>query len=95
MVFDAVTNSTSHTLSLTPFKKRMGIGKRAPRSDKPESPEALLIFTDRLPTKQQAIELLVAEAMRRARGNQSTAATILDTTHQALSKWLKSRGTPE
>jgi DNA-binding NtrC family response regulator len=90
MVFDAATKSTSHSLSLTPFKNHMGFGEQVPRSDMPEE---VLIFTEKLPTKQQAVELLVSEALRRARGNQSTAAHLLGISHQALNKWLKHRGT--
>jgi DNA-binding NtrC family response regulator len=90
MIFDAVTKSTSHSLSLTPFKEHMGIGEQASRYDPPEE---LLIFTEKLPTKQQAVELLVFEAMRRAQGNQTTAAHLLGISHQALNKWIKRKGT--
>ena len=47
-----------------------------------------LIFPRTLPTIKQAAKLLVAEAMRRAKGNQSVAAGMLGITQQALSKRL-------
>jgi DNA-binding NtrC family response regulator len=86
MVFDAVTKMTSHSLSLSPFKEHMGIGEQAPPS---EQTEELITFKEKLPTKQQAVDLLVSEALRRAHGNQSIAAHLLGISHQALSKWLK------
>ena len=42
-----------------------------------------------LPTIKEATEMLVAEAMNRAGGNQSIAARILGITPQALSQRLK------
>jgi transcriptional regulator with PAS, ATPase and Fis domain len=46
-------------------------------------------FPRSLPTIKQATKLLVAEAMKRAKGNQSVAAALLGISQQALSKRLK------
>ncbi|WP_217645485.1 helix-turn-helix domain-containing protein [Oceanisphaera psychrotolerans] len=48
-----------------------------------------------LPTLQQAGELLVAEAMRRAQGNQSLASRLLGISQPALSKRLKKSATED
>jgi DNA-binding NtrC family response regulator len=48
-----------------------------------------LVFPRKLPTIKQAADLLVAEAMKRANGNQTIAASMLGITQQALSKRMK------
>ena len=52
----------------------------------------LVVFKERLPTLSQAQELLIAEAMKRAKGVKSTAAMLLGITPQALGKRLQRRG---
>ena len=59
----------SEILSLSTFKRVMGISEQLP-AWKADSVEALLGFREKLPTIKQAGELLVDEAMRRAKGNQ-------------------------
>jgi len=51
----------------------------------------LLAFSDRLPTLDQAAELLIDEALKRANDNQSIAAGMLGISHQALNKRLRQR----
>jgi transcriptional regulator with AAA-type ATPase domain len=46
-------------------------------------------FPRSLPTIKRATKWLVAEAMKRAKGNQSVAAALLGISQQALSKRLK------
>ncbi|SDB04820.1 two component, sigma54 specific, transcriptional regulator, Fis family [Desulfonatronum thiosulfatophilum] len=53
--------------------------------DNPPS-EKIMLFPDPLPTMDQAIELLVREAMRRAHGNQAAAARMLGISRQAMHK---------
>jgi len=85
MIFDAVTKQASTTLPLVPFKEAIGIrAQKAPA----RPPDKLLGFTEKLPTIKQAIDLLIAEAMKRAQGNQSLAAGLLGISHQALNKRL-------
>jgi DNA-binding NtrC family response regulator len=89
MIFDAVTKHSSGVLSLAPFKKFVGLkGTMVPAREQDE----LLIFTEKLPSLKQADALLITEAMKRARGNQSLAAGLLGISRQALSKRLASRG---
>jgi len=47
---------------------------------------------EHLPTFGEAAELLVEEAMSRAKGNQTIAARLLGISQPALSKRLKLRG---
>jgi hypothetical protein len=47
-----------------------------------------IVFPRDLPTIKQTTKLLVAEAMSRAKGNQSIAASMLGISQQALSKRL-------
>jgi DNA-binding NtrC family response regulator len=88
MIFDAVTRQASGTLSLAPFRKATGISA----GKSPSLPSGRLVtFSDTLPTLKQMQELLVEEAMNRARGNQSLAAVLLGISHQALNKRLQRR----
>ncbi len=48
-----------------------------------------ILFPPALPTPRQAVDALVAEAMRRANGKQSAAARLLGITQQAIAKRLK------
>lgn len=93
MVFNAVSLHKAHKLSLDSFKRAIGYD----RDDYPiletesaeEDSSELLSFADRLPTLDEAGHLVVTEAMRRAQGNQTLAATLLGISRQALSKRLK------
>lgn len=94
MVFDAVSLHKAHKLSLDSFKKNMGLQlKDAEHIDIPSTLDSEqidpLAFNERLPTLDEAGQLVVAEAMRRAEGNQSLAASLLGISRQALSKRLK------
>lgn len=88
MVYDSVSRQSSPTLSLTDFKA--GIQRETPQ-EPGESAPAVLAFSDRLPTIDQAEELLIDEALKRASGNQSIAAGMLGISHQALNKRLHQR----
>jgi DNA-binding protein Fis len=46
------------------------------------------LFPDRLPTLTEAQDALIAEALRRADGNQGLAAGMLGLSRQALNKRL-------
>ena len=48
-----------------------------------------IVFPGKLPNLKEVTRLLVAEALRRSRGNQARAAALLGISHQALSKRLK------
>lgn len=91
MVFDAVSRHKSGPLALKPFKSHIGQEQEAPKA--PSEPQNqgsnAIIFPQSLPTIKQANKLLVAQAMKRAKGNQSIAAAMLGISQQALSKRLK------
>jgi len=89
MIFNAVSRQSEKMLSLKPFREAMG---RDAHLLSKEQQEELVVFKERLPTLAQCSELLVAEAMRRARGVKSTAAMLLGVTPQALGKRLQRMG---
>jgi DNA-binding NtrC family response regulator len=92
MVFDAVSRHTSKMLSLDVFKAHIKKEGGSPVSLKTEdNNDLLMLFPGKLPTIKQATELLVEEAVKRSRGNQSVAAQILGISQPALSKRLKKR----
>ena len=87
--YDAVSVHKQRMLSMDSFAE--AIGRRpadapAPAGDEERSPFAGLAH---LPTFGEALELLAAEAMSRAGGNQTLAARLLGITQPALSKRLK------
>ncbi|MEJ2201040.1 MAG: helix-turn-helix domain-containing protein, partial [Desulfuromonadaceae bacterium] len=62
-----------------------------PQDKKPSDStvESFLTFHEKLPNLKQAADLLVAEAMRRTKGNQALAAKLLGITPPSLSARLK------
>jgi len=95
LVFDAVSRHRGGILSLNVFKSHIQRyqSREGSQLEKPVSSTGgdlgLITFSTKLPTIKQAAQLLVAEAMKRANGNQSVAAGLLGITQQALSKRLK------
>jgi DNA-binding NtrC family response regulator len=89
MVFNAVSLHLAGKLSMDAFKTV--IFERQPalageaEGQEPPGPGSLL-FPERLPTLKQAEDALVEEALRRAGGNQSIAASMLGITRQAMNK---------
>lgn len=94
MVFDAISQHQSKTLSLDRFKSH--IQAAGPRSKEAlgavEGGASAYALFERLPTLAEAPKLLLAEAMRRAEGNQSLAAQLLGITQSGLNKALKRAG---
>lgn len=86
MVFDAVSKHKSGTLSLAAFRRVIGPGTTIPINGREQQ---AVSFSERLPTIKQITELLVAEAVKRSKGNQSIAARLLGITRQALGKRIK------
>ena len=93
MVFDAVARHDGGLLSLQSFKATIAEGP--PTLQDGAEPAALTslsaLFPDRLPTLSEAQEALIAEALRRAEGNQGLAAGMLGLSRQALNKRLTRR----
>ena len=86
MIYDAVSKHKSGTLSLAGFRKVIGQGATIPIDGRDEQ---AVSFSERLPTIKQVTELLVAEAVKRSKGNQNIAAQFLGITRQALGKRLQ------
>ena len=88
MAFDAVTLCKGSRLEVSNFH-RMGLdGGSPPHPHEDDSPTGVR-FGDPLPTLKLCANLLVEEAMRRADGNQATAAAMLGITRQALNSRLR------
>ncbi|MDH3998063.1 MAG: sigma 54-interacting transcriptional regulator [Desulfuromonadales bacterium] len=94
MIVDAVSSHAGGKLSMKVFKQRMAgsdeINNALLRS---EGIEVLWPFPEGqpLPSFAQADELLITEAMSRAKNNQGIAAGLLGVTRQALNKRLQKR----
>lgn len=94
MVFNAVSCHTSGILSMESFRKSIE-HKRKSMSLESEwgtaSPQEhfFLKYSQPLPTLLQAEDLLIKEAMKQARGNQSMAAQLLGISRQTLIRKLK------
>ncbi len=91
MVFDAIAQNNNGILPLNVFRNHIS---RAQLNQSKihiiDHNEGIPItFADPLPTIKQATRMLVEEAMHRAGHNQSTAASLLGISQQALSKRLK------
>lgn len=92
MVYDAVGAHRSKILSMKRFKMRMeGSGKSgaAVYSHHAMSPGLSFLSGKHLPTIEEATRLLISEAMKRTRGNQSMAAQMLGISRQRLARNLK------
>ncbi len=93
MVHDAVSVHKSRVLSLETFKRKMGVmtGVRKTRGGPDEDACGSNIFvpTEPLPHIHEIADLLVNEAMKRAKGNQSIACRLIGISQPALSKRLK------
>jgi DNA-binding NtrC family response regulator len=91
MVFDAIAQHKSGILSMTPFLKAMGRFESDSSMQPEETEESTNMFSAlaTLPSPEQAVKLLLDEAMKRAKGNQSMAARLLGMSQPALCKRLK------
>jgi DNA-binding NtrC family response regulator len=89
MVHDALARAGDGPLSLEPFETWMGRRRPAPT---PPAADAVRFprypGKSPMPTLKEAEELLIAEALRRADGNQAQAAAFLGITRQALNRRL-------
>jgi DNA-binding NtrC family response regulator len=92
MIFDAVSAHKSRKLSMDLFKSHISKKQSIPSADThqlPSDKNALITFSEQLPTLKQIEQLLIDEAMNRSSGNQSIAALSLGISRQALNKRLK------
>jgi len=94
MIFDAVSRHEGRILSLERLNDHISEGRtnfRETKNSHPQESASLVTFSHELPTIKHATHLLVDEAIRRAKGNQTIAAKMLGITRQALGKRLKNR----
>jgi DNA-binding NtrC family response regulator len=93
MLFDAVARHHGGSLSLHSFKDAMGDGLCGTSTGAPAVALTAVMtpFPEPLPTLHAAEEALIAEALRRAAGNQGLAAGMLGLSRQALNKRLRRR----
>jgi DNA-binding NtrC family response regulator len=91
MVFNAVSHHRAGLLSLETFRRSIGRGREEGTPPSGDG-EGRVAFSHRLPTLKEVSELLVDEALKRSKGNQSIAAQFLGITQQALSKRLARAG---
>lgn len=89
MVYDAVSVHSSHILSMKSFQERIGQPEAEAVGESSAAGCNPFVTLNELPTLQQAGQLLVEDAMRRAEGNQSIASRLLGISQPALSKRLK------
>jgi DNA-binding NtrC family response regulator len=95
MVFNAVSIHSERILSMESFIRIIG---RRGESSEPQSAtfnRAILAGLTNLPTFAEAAEVLVEEALARAKGNQTIASRLLGITQSALSKRLKMARNPD
>jgi len=92
IIFDAVSKHKSGKLSMEVFKSYISKQQPAIKPDSkrlPRDDSAPISFSEKLPTLKQAELLLIAEAMKRADGNQAIAAMHLGISRQALNRRLR------
>jgi DNA-binding NtrC family response regulator len=97
MAFDAASRHGGGKISMEAFKAAMGLNREEPQPRDPGAfplPDGEIAFGERLPTLSESAGILLEEALRRARGNQSIAAGLLGISQQALSKRLKKSSPP-
>ncbi len=91
MVFDAIAQNKNGILPLQVFRNHIARARESEgKLQAPDSPQGVpLSFASPLPSIKQATRMLIEEALLRAGNNQSTAATMLGISQQALSKRIK------
>jgi DNA-binding NtrC family response regulator len=94
MVYDALSVHQSKMLSMDSFKRAIDShGSNPVAGGENKGAEAVLFdATEPLPSLHDLSDLVIAEAMRRAQGNQSVAARLIGISQPALSKRLKKAG---
>lgn len=92
MVFDAVARHRSGVLSLNCFKefiKGKGGDVKSDFSPPKLDINSIIDLSGRFPTIREVADYLVSEALRRSKGNQGIAASLVGITRQALNRRLK------
>jgi len=87
MIYDALTVHKGGVLSTQSFRAKIGLS----RSPTGETSSAPLSFPEPLPGLKELEDSLIAEALRRAQGNQRIAAEMLGLSRRALNNRLSRR----
>jgi DNA-binding NtrC family response regulator len=90
MIFDAVGRHESGILSLDSLREKIADSDHplTPAEAIGETNEGLFANAEKLPTLEESEDLLVAEALKRADGNQTIAADLLGISRRALNNRL-------
>lgn len=94
MVFDAVSSHRAGVLSLASFREHMGLRgasyaeETSPKTAGEDMTSAISAWP-KLPTLRSAAQILIKEALHRAKGNQSVAAGLLGISPPSLNRRLK------
>jgi two-component system, NtrC family, nitrogen regulation response regulator GlnG len=97
LIFDAVARQQGSMLSLRSFKEAIHDKPQLADTEQPSPSAATSLasaFPEGLPALKEAEDALIAEALRRADGNQGVAAGMLGMSRQALNKRLSRRKEP-
>jgi len=90
MVHDAVSTHTTGILSMEAFVRAMGFSGERVQAERDEAGADNPFFTcERLPSMTEAVDLLVAEALRRSGNNQTMAARMIGISQPAMSKRMR------
>ncbi len=89
MLANALGIHQKGTLSTSSFRNAIGLKNTTATAIEVTKTQAKLRFSEALPTLEEAGQLLVEEALKRAQGNQTIAASLLGISRPALSKRLK------
>ncbi|MBN1293838.1 MAG: sigma-54-dependent Fis family transcriptional regulator [Candidatus Latescibacteria bacterium] len=92
IVFDAVSVHDSRKLSLDIFKSHISQEMHVDQTEteyESHIENDMVLFSEKLPTIKQTVNLLIKEAVERANGNQSIAARLLGISRTALNKRLR------
>ena len=94
MVYDAMSLHQAHMLSMDSFRRIVDKKQGSPAGllESRDPQRSVFVPSEPLPSLYEIDDLLVAEAMRRAEGNQSIASRLIGISQPALSKRLKKTG---
>ncbi|MGJ8646682.1 MAG: sigma-54-dependent transcriptional regulator [Marinomonas colpomeniae] len=88
LAYDAMSQNKTKTLSMESFRRALNMAA-IPNKSVPDT--SLFKEGQPLPTLQETNDLLIEEAMRRSKDNQSIASRLLGISQPALSKRLKKK----
>jgi len=93
MAFEAMSRHEGGTLSLAVFKERIGSAANISLHQVPETNPSKhsangIQIPEKMPTLEEVEEILIQESLRRANGNQGTAAALLGISRRALNNRL-------